>query len=697
MKLLCRLALTAIFACLLPFFSTLHAQNSPVPPCSPSFFQDTVELCPHDSLFFNGQYLHTNGIYLDTLVNAEGCDSFLTVTLIFHPASTDTVTAGICQGDSLFFNGLFETQSGYYQDTLQSTAGCDSILTLHLLVNTPSYHLYQDSICQGGFYSFYGQILNTSGDYYDTLVNTHGCDSIVGLQLIVFGISQHDIFQQICQSDSFNFHHQWHLQAGNYYDTLQNAHGCDSINILHLSVTPFVAQNLLKFICQGDSFEFNHQQIYQSGTYLDTIPASSGCDTLVTLVLHVLPVSNTTITAGICGSGAYFFHGQYLTQSGTYMDTLQNMAGCDSFITLYLTVSPVSHVNVSATLCQGDSLFFANQYVYQPGIYTDTLVAANGCDSVIALHLGMIPFTDTILYHAMCQGSSYSFGGQLLTIPGLYTDTLLNAAGCDSIIKLHLSLIPSSYTNITHTICMGSSYFFAGNVLTMPGDYIDTLGNAAGCDSIVKLHLLISPPPRDTFLHVFCPGSGYSFGGQWLQTPGFYTDTLSTVSGCDSIAVLHLQLDNLIQADSVVLSGDSLTTQHYSSYQWFLNAVILPGANQQSVLFTQNGIYSVAVTDQFGCSDTISYRVTNFGVAGTGPSFCALFPNPNAGSFLLQWGSSGTAEVEIADMLGTIRYRKTGWSGTEAHIQCNLPDGIYMLRIQLNQEAASYLKFEVSH
>ena len=71
--------------------------------------------------------------------------------------------------------------------------------------------------------------------------------------------------------------------------------------------------------------------------------------------------------------------------TGIYRDTLQSVAGCDSIITLDLTiVSPVTN-NVDSTICYGDSALLAGSYQTVSGTYRDTIVggAANTCDSIV--------------------------------------------------------------------------------------------------------------------------------------------------------------------------------------------------------------------------------------------------------------------------------------------------------------------------
>ena len=81
-----------------------------------------------------GYHITTIGMFSDTLQTAAGCDSVLTLDLTInnsYAASADVPTAH----DSLVWQNLPYMESGMYYDTLQTTTGCDSILTLDLTIN----------------------------------------------------------------------------------------------------------------------------------------------------------------------------------------------------------------------------------------------------------------------------------------------------------------------------------------------------------------------------------------------------------------------------------------------------------------------------------------------------------------------------------------------------------------------------------
>ncbi|WP_170265193.1 hypothetical protein, partial [Salibacter halophilus] len=71
---------------------------------------------------------------------------------------------------------------------------------------------------------------------------------------------------------------------------------------------------------------------------MDTIPNAAGCDSIMTINVTINQPTTSTITTTACGSYAAP-SGQILTTSGTYTDVIANAAGCDSTITINLTIN----------------------------------------------------------------------------------------------------------------------------------------------------------------------------------------------------------------------------------------------------------------------------------------------------------------------------------------------------------------------
>lgn len=144
-----------------------------------------ASVCQGGTYNFSGQSFTTAGTFPITLQSAFGCDSIATLNLTINPVLNSTINESICQGSTYSFNGQNIGTAGQYTQTLQNSAGCDSTIILNLTINPVLTSLTNELICQGEFYSFFGQNLTTTGTYSQTLQTASGCDSIVNLNLIV--------------------------------------------------------------------------------------------------------------------------------------------------------------------------------------------------------------------------------------------------------------------------------------------------------------------------------------------------------------------------------------------------------------------------------------------------------------------------------------------------------------------------------
>lgn len=191
--------------------------------------------------------------------------------------------------------------------------------------------------------------------------------------------------------------------------------------------------------------------------------------------------------------------------------------------------------------------------------------------------------------------SSYTWSCQVYTSSGVYTQLLLNAAGCDSMVVLNLTIGNSSLTS-TLNINTCNSYTWNGQTYTNSGIYRDTSITASGCDSIVTLELLIEPKSFSAINDSICQGQSYA----GYTAGGTYIDTLVAANGCDSIRTLHLTLLTKptpdLGADRIVCSGDTLLLcpGQFDNYLW------QDGTTQNCMAIKQPGLYSVVVTNNCG-------------------------------------------------------------------------------------------------
>jgi len=553
-----------------------------------------VTLCEGETYVFDNEPLTTSGTYTATFTTDAGCDSVVNLALKFVPAFEVQKEATICQGDTVFFAGNARTESGIYTDSLKAAGGCDSIVTLLLTVLPESETVLSVGICTGYTYVFFDDTLDQTGMYAHTLVAANGCDSIVTLKLLVADYFETDVFATICDGDTYSFAGDDLSVGGMYSDSLLAAGGCDSTIILHLTVLPPNPEtNVDVTICDNQTYEFDGNSLNTAGTYSAIFADRNGCDSAVVLHLSVLPTSATTFTATICAGETYEAGGETLDETGDYMFVLPAENGCDSMLTVSLTVLPTFETTLSATICHGETYFFEGDDLDESGTYSATYPAENGCDSTILLHLEILPELFTSLEVTICSGESYPFNGDDLTNAGFYSAILVSELGCDSIVNLALAVAALEETSIEASICAGDSYEFNGENLTESGEYVANLTSEFGCDSTVTLTLTVAGPiPVTEEFSMICSGDTYFFNGFELTEEGTYEVTLTATNGCDSMVVLHL---GLIPTVSIELEATICTGESYS----FAGTAL-----------TMSGIYTDTQTGSNGCDSTTVLMLT---------------------------------------------------------------------------------------
>ena len=97
-------------------------------------------------------------------------------------ASTSVLTVNACS--SYMLNSQTYIASGTYVQTIPNATGCDSTITLHLVINNKKTEQTK-SICEGSYFFAGGSNQNAAGIYYDTLTTTMGCDSVVITQIAI--------------------------------------------------------------------------------------------------------------------------------------------------------------------------------------------------------------------------------------------------------------------------------------------------------------------------------------------------------------------------------------------------------------------------------------------------------------------------------------------------------------------------------
>ncbi|MBO7651810.1 MAG: carboxypeptidase-like regulatory domain-containing protein, partial [Bacteroidales bacterium] len=121
------------------------------------------------------------GEYRVIVTDANGCSATSSVEITTPDEIAVSIADTAC--NSYEWNGTTYTETGEYTQTLQNAEGCDSVVTLRLTINHSSTGEFTDLMCAGVPYTYGGETFNEAGTYTVTLINSVGCDSVVTLTL----------------------------------------------------------------------------------------------------------------------------------------------------------------------------------------------------------------------------------------------------------------------------------------------------------------------------------------------------------------------------------------------------------------------------------------------------------------------------------------------------------------------------------
>ncbi|MBL4736276.1 MAG: gliding motility-associated C-terminal domain-containing protein [Flavobacteriales bacterium] len=241
--------------------------------------------------------------------------------------------------------------------------------------------------------------------------------------------------------------------------------------------------------------------------------------------------------------------------------------------TVVITVNPTYTINTAASFCFGDSVLLpGGGYASTAATYSDTLTTIAGCDSIINTTVSVNATYVIPASASFCPGDSVLLpGGSYVLTAGTFNDTLSTIAGCDSVIATTVTVNSTYLTPAATSICSGDSVQLPGGsyVLTA-GTFNDTLTTISGCDSIISTTVTLDSIYFSSAATSICQGDSVQLpGGSYTSTAGTFINTLTTMAGCDSIIATTVTIDtvyfsssasSICQGDSLILPGGTWVT-----------------------------------------------------------------------------------------------------------------------------------------
>jgi len=606
----------------------------------------------------------------EILTNSLGCDSTVTIALNFELTTSGNENYTGCTGDgysvvvgTTTYNEL--NPSG--TETLTGSNGCDSIVTVLLVYNQTSTGTESYSGCQGDGYS-----VVVNGTTYDefnpngieVLTGFQGCDSTVTimLQFAPAGFGNEDY--NGCTGDGYSI-----VVNGTTYDevnpmgieTFPGPGGCDSTVTIDLTFNPLGFGTETYNGCEGDGYSV----VVNGTTYneanpdgIEILQTSAGCDSTVTIDLNFLPTTMGDETYTGCEGDGYsvVVNGTVydeMNPSGT--ETLTGINGCDSIVTILLTFAPAGSGTETYNGCEGDGYsVVVNGTTYDEfnRIGTEVFPGGGGCDSTVQINLVFNSITSGNETYNGCEGDGY-----FVVVNGTTYDegtptgmeTLTGPNGCDSIVTINLMFSPVLEGEELYNGCEGDGYSVVVNGTIYDENNPDGIEviTGAGCDSVVTIDLEFAPfmPADITVAGPFCTEAGIQTltaspaGGTWsgsvssdqfdpaLLGPGTHEVIYTTPAGpCQSadtidIVVYELVISCLtIQDETAPLASDGQGQVTVSggvpdyNVTWsgpVSGSVVLMADGDFIISSLPPGIYTIEVTDATGCTTTCQFTIAS--------------------------------------------------------------------------------------
>ena len=428
-----------------------------------------------------------------------------TAANVFVPAPTISGPSIVCDEESVTYHvfgdactfdwnisgGTYDTtETGGYIEVdiidaasfticVTATNGCyeseETCFTTENMELTEKDSLIMDEICIGSDYHFFDQVLTEAGEYIDSTVIE--CERIIfHLTLGEAEGTQSTDSLTICPGDCINYDGEEYCEEGVYEIIETGINGCDSTITLTIIELPNGESSFSDEFCPASPYVWNNMTYAQPGVYEQTLSTVEGCDSVVTLTLSLTIIQNS-VGGTICQGENFVYNGTAYTSETHITDEYTSFEGCDSIVMFDLFVLPKPNYDTLATICEMDSFVLGPHVLYDAGFYQLEIPSTVSCDTTVFVELMVIPVFMEQVDEIICEGDSLEYGGDFYSIAGNYT--MYKEGGCDSIITLDLSYYPNMDVAVDTVIAVGETY--NGVVITGDTTFVEVVVDINGC------------------------------------------------------------------------------------------------------------------------------------------------------------------------------------------------------------------------
>jgi hypothetical protein len=436
-----------------------------------------------------GANVATSGNYSNTYTRSNGCDSNVTFILTILPKSVTNLIASKCGSYTLPWNTIVTT-SGTYSNIYTKTNGCDSTVNITVTIKQPINTTQNVTSCDA--YLLPWNTINTtvSGTYSHSYIAANGCDSNVTIQLVIK--NSKSTTQNITACDEYYL--PWDattkVVVSDIYSNLYTAaNGCDSISIINLTLNFSDSTVFAISSCNTFTLPWNNI-VTSSGNYSHRYTRPNACDSIVTIIVTIKKSIASTTNVSACNSYLLPWSPTPVTFSAIYSNTYVAANGCDSISNINVTIIQSKNTYTTVNACINFTLPWG-QVVTTSGLYSHIYTAANTCDSTSTINVTVNAASSYHTNITNCVSNTLPWG-QVVTTSGLYSYTYLNQNGCDSVRTINVTILPSKTTSFSASAIANYTLPW-GIVVNVSGIYSNVYTAGNGCDSIATANITIVP------------------------------------------------------------------------------------------------------------------------------------------------------------------------------------------------------------
>ncbi|MBQ0015511.1 MAG: gliding motility-associated C-terminal domain-containing protein [Bacteroidales bacterium] len=479
---------------------------------------------------------------------------------------------------------------------------------------------------------------------------------------------------------------------------MKNQSGCDSTITLHLTINKSTSTDTTVDSC--DRFTW-YGQTYTATPLTaptHTLTTASGCDSIITLHLTIRKSVRIDSFVSACDSFVWQGNTYYSSSSYQYNDTKSD--GCDSIVMLLLTIKESYHRKDSLAICHHQLPYeWRGNVYYGEEAINDTLLAYNGCDSIVVSSLVVLPDSISNADSVTSACSFFDWRGYHIQQSGVYYDTVRGAVQglCDSIYVLYIDISPSIDTLDT-VVCDNNNVVIHGNSYNISGSYLLRFQDTNGCDSLVLLQVSIKPTYSTTQFAVLCANNPYYWidGNAYdsLTTQPFVS--LTATNGCDSVVHLNLWQVEHPQASfqvshATVDESNSMivltnTSQNFFRLMWLLHDGSTDSSREVMFSYPEGEAQikvGLIVESENGCLDSAFSQII-YEPLEISPPNCFTPDIPPNHRFLIPSQNMAKFEAHIYSRQGLLVYtfkdKNDSWDGTSHGQNCPQGSYIYIVR-----------------